>query len=145
LKLTLSSIQALKALQLELQRLREDNRALKENNKVLVAEKPKRKRRVEAPNALVAHEQTISLYARKYGMTVEMFPDSELLTKKCPDLPTPFNSIDCYKTLATQESAFLDKLYTHFPERIHEAVMGSMYFKDLVCHNTLLFVLLAVI
>jgi hypothetical protein len=78
-------------------------------------------------------------------MTVEMFLDSELLTKKCPDSPTPFNSMDRYKTLATQESAFLDELYTHFPERIHKAVMGSMYFKDLVCHNTLLFVLLAVI
>ncbi|KAG1873466.1 hypothetical protein C8R48DRAFT_551597, partial [Suillus tomentosus] len=64
--------QALKALQLEVQQLRADNRALKEKNKVLVSEKPKRKRRVEAPDALVAHEQTISLYARKYGMTVEM-------------------------------------------------------------------------
>jgi hypothetical protein len=78
-------------------------------------------------------------------MTVEMFLDSELLMKKYPDSPTPFNSINCYKILATQESAFLDELYTHFPECIHKAVMGSMYFKDLVCHNTLLFVLLAVI
>ncbi|KAG1762611.1 hypothetical protein EDD22DRAFT_1026726 [Suillus occidentalis] len=117
---------------LEVQQLRADNRALKEKNKVLVSEKPKRKRRVEAPDALVAHEQTISLYARKYGMTVEMFPDSELLIKKRPDSPTPFNSADRYKTSATQESAFLDELYTHFPERIHETVMGSEYFKDLV-------------
>ncbi|KAG1882449.1 hypothetical protein F4604DRAFT_1535432, partial [Suillus subluteus] len=64
--------QALKVLQLEIQRLREDNRALKENNKVLVAEKPKWKWRGEALDALIAHEQTISLYAHKYGMTVEM-------------------------------------------------------------------------
>ncbi|KAG1862821.1 hypothetical protein DFJ58DRAFT_725304 [Suillus subalutaceus] len=123
---------ALKAMQLEIQQLRDDNRTLKENNKVLVAEKPKRKQCVDAPDALVAHEQTISLYAREYGMMVEMFPDSELLMKKCLDLCTPFNSIDRYKTSATQESAFLDELYTHFPERIHDAVMGSMYFKDLV-------------
>ncbi|KAG1765964.1 hypothetical protein EDD22DRAFT_1013682 [Suillus occidentalis] len=99
---------ALKALQLEVQQLRADNRALKEKNKVLVSEKPKRKRRLE------------------------MFPDSELLIKKRPDSPTPFNSADRYKTSATQESAFLDELYTHFPERIHETVMGSEYFKDLV-------------
>ncbi|KAG2029367.1 hypothetical protein BDR03DRAFT_987803 [Suillus americanus] len=52
---------ALKAMQLEIQRLCDDNRTLKENNK-----------------------QSISLYARKYGMMVEMFPDSELLMKKCP-------------------------------------------------------------
>ncbi|KAG2056807.1 hypothetical protein BDR06DRAFT_860788, partial [Suillus hirtellus] len=64
--------QALKALQLEVQQLHADNRALKEKNKVLVSEKPKRKWRVEAPDALVTHEQTISLYACKYGMTVEM-------------------------------------------------------------------------
>ncbi|KAG2358311.1 hypothetical protein BDR07DRAFT_1255108, partial [Suillus spraguei] len=64
--------QALKTLQLEVQHLREDNHALKESNKVLLAEKPKWKWRVEAPDKLVAHEQTISLYAHKYGMTVEM-------------------------------------------------------------------------
>ncbi|KAG1725031.1 hypothetical protein EDB19DRAFT_1833934 [Suillus lakei] len=122
---------AVKALQLEVQRLCEENRALKEKNKVLLAEKPKRKWHVEAPDELVAHEQTISLYARKYGMTVEMFPDNELLTKKLPDSPTPFNSHDHYKTAATQESAFLDELYNHFPEHIHRAIQ-SMYFKDLV-------------
>ncbi|KAG2085139.1 hypothetical protein BD769DRAFT_1681804 [Suillus cothurnatus] len=125
-------MEAVKALQLEVQRLCAENRTLKEKNKVLLAEKPKRKQRVEAPDELVAHEQTISLYARKYGMTVEMFPDNELLTKKLPDLPTPFNiSHDRYKTAATQESAFLDELYSHFPERVHRAIQ-SVYFKDLV-------------
>ncbi|KAG1888650.1 hypothetical protein F4604DRAFT_1674305 [Suillus subluteus] len=126
-------MEALKVLQLEVQHLRKENRALKENNKVLLAEKPKRKRRVEAPDELVAHKQTISLYARKYSMTVEMFPDSELLTKKRPDSPMPFNSHDRYKTASTQESAFLDELYAHFPERVHRA-MESVYFKDLVHH-----------
>jgi hypothetical protein len=66
-------------------------------------------------------------------MTVEMFPDNELLTKKLPDSPTPFNSHDRYKTAATQESAFLDELYSHFPERVHRAIQ-SVYFKDLVRH-----------
>ncbi|KAG2047845.1 hypothetical protein BDR06DRAFT_844535, partial [Suillus hirtellus] len=64
--------QALKVLQLQVQRLHEENHALKENNKVLLAEKPKWKWHVEVPDELVAHEQTISLYAHKYSMTVEM-------------------------------------------------------------------------
>ncbi|KAG1879450.1 hypothetical protein C8R48DRAFT_668287 [Suillus tomentosus] len=49
------------------------------------------------------HEETISIYARKYGMMIEMFP----------------------------KSAFLDKLYHHFPELLHK-VMESSYFSDLV-------------
>ncbi|KAG1833273.1 hypothetical protein F4604DRAFT_1945536 [Suillus subluteus] len=118
-------MEAVKALQLEVQHLCTENRALKEKNKVLLAEKPKWKRHVEAPDELVAHEQTISLYARKYGMTVEMFPDNELLTKKLPDSPTPFNSHDHYKTAATQESAFLDELYSHFPERVHKCISDA--------------------
>jgi len=72
------------------------------------------------------------LYARKYGMTVEMFPDSDLLSRKRPESPTPFTSIDRYKTGLTRESAFLDELYAHFPSRLHEA-MESAFFKNLVC------------
>ncbi|KAG1858283.1 hypothetical protein C8R48DRAFT_580552, partial [Suillus tomentosus] len=63
---------ALKALQVQVQKLVEDNHTLREENKVLIAEKPKQKCRAEAPDELVAHEQTITLYARKYGLTVEM-------------------------------------------------------------------------
>ncbi|KAG1899551.1 uncharacterized protein F5891DRAFT_981076 [Suillus fuscotomentosus] len=54
-------MEALKVLQLQVQHLHEENCALKENNKVLLAEKPKQKQHVEAPDELVAHEQTISL------------------------------------------------------------------------------------
>ncbi|KAG2751662.1 hypothetical protein P692DRAFT_20706225, partial [Suillus brevipes Sb2] len=122
---------ALKALQIQVQKLAEENRTLREENKVLVAEKPKRKRRAEAPDELLAHEQTITLYARKYGMTVEMFPNSDLFSMQHPENPTPFNSRDRYLTAMTQESAFLDELYQHFPSRLH-GVMESSYFSDLV-------------
>ncbi|KAG1769860.1 hypothetical protein EDD22DRAFT_994253 [Suillus occidentalis] len=108
-------MEALKALQLEVQQLRADNRALRRKIRFWFPRSLNGNGVVEAPDALVAHEQTISLYARKYGMTVEI--------------------ADRYKTSATQESAFLDELYTHFPERIHETVMGSEYFKDLVHKN----------
>lgn len=125
-------------LQVQLQKLVEDNSTLREENKTLVAEKPKRKRRAEAPDELLAHEQTITLFARKYGLTVEMFPNSDLLSKPRPENPTPFNSRDRYLTAMTQESAFLDELFQHFPDRVHGA-MESLYFSDLVsiiCFDT---------
>ncbi|KAG1738383.1 uncharacterized protein EDB91DRAFT_1249300 [Suillus paluster] len=109
-------------IEVQVQKLVEDNHTLREENKVLIAEKPKRKCRVEAPDELLAHEQTIMLFARKYGLTVEMFPDSNLLSKPRPENPTPFDSL---------RPAFLDELFQHFPDRIHSA-MESLYFSDLV-------------
>ncbi|KAG1831086.1 hypothetical protein EV424DRAFT_1278444, partial [Suillus variegatus] len=53
------------------------------------------------------------------------------LNKRLPDLPTPFDSTDRYATASTQESAFLDELYRHFPQLLHK-VMESSYFSDLV-------------
>ncbi|KAG2031098.1 hypothetical protein BDR03DRAFT_1016417 [Suillus americanus] len=85
-------MEALKVLQVQVQKLIEDNRTLHEENKVLISEKPKRKCCAKAPDELLAYEQTITLYARKYGMTIEMFPNAELLSKQCPENPTPFNS-----------------------------------------------------
>jgi hypothetical protein len=113
------------------QKLVEDNCTLREENKVLIAEKPKRKCRAKASDELVAHEQTITLYAHKYGLTVEMFPNPDLLSKPRPENPTPFNSRDRYLTAMTQESAFLNELFHHFPDRVHSA-MESLYFSDLV-------------
>ncbi|OAX43058.1 hypothetical protein K503DRAFT_796600 [Rhizopogon vinicolor AM-OR11-026] len=124
-------IEAMKVLQVQVQKLVEDNRSLREENKILIAEKPKRKRRGEPPEELVVHEQTITLHARKYGMTVEMFPNSDLLNKTCPEDPTLFNSCDRYLTAMTQESAFLDELYHHFPNGVH-CVMESTFFSDIV-------------
>ncbi|KAG2157657.1 uncharacterized protein EDB93DRAFT_1100999 [Suillus bovinus] len=124
-------MEALKALQVQLQKLVKDNCTLCEENKTLVAEKPKRKCRAEAPDELLAHEQTITLFTRKYSLTVEMFPNSDLLSKPRPKNPTPFNSCDWYLTAMMQESAFLDELFQHFPNCIHSA-MQSLYFSDLV-------------
>ncbi|KAG1901004.1 uncharacterized protein F5891DRAFT_1188113 [Suillus fuscotomentosus] len=124
-------VEALKALQVQVQKLVEDNYTLHEENKVLITEKPKRKCRVEAPDELVAHEQTIILYARKYGLTAEMFPNPDLLSKPHPENPTSFDSRDQYLTAMTQESAFLNELFHHFPDHVHSA-MESLYFSDLI-------------
>ncbi|KAG2073421.1 hypothetical protein BDR04DRAFT_1152189 [Suillus decipiens] len=124
-------MEALKALQVQVQKLIEDNCTLRKENKVLISEKPKCKHCVEVPDELLAHEQTITLYAHKYGMTIEMFPNAELLSKQCPENPTPFNSRDRYLTALTQESAFLDELFQHFPSHLH-SIMESSYFSDLV-------------
>ncbi|KAG1829880.1 hypothetical protein EV424DRAFT_1585852 [Suillus variegatus] len=112
-------LEMLKMLQVQMQKLQEENRTIKEENKTLHAEKPN------------IHEETISIYACKYGMMIEMFPSSDLLNKRLPDSPTPFDSTDQYATASTQESAFLDELYRHFPESLHK-VMESSYFSDLV-------------
>ncbi|KAG0699083.1 hypothetical protein DFH29DRAFT_877566 [Suillus ampliporus] len=124
-------LETLKALQVHMQKLQEENRAIKEENKTLHAEKPKRKWHADAHDELSVHEDIISIYARKYGMMIEMFPSSDLLNKCLPESPTPFDSAERYKTASTQESSFMDELYRHFPESLHK-VMESSYFSDLV-------------
>ncbi|KAG1792722.1 uncharacterized protein HD556DRAFT_1444113 [Suillus plorans] len=85
-------MEALKTLQVQVQKLVEENHTLCKENKVLIAEKLKHKCRAEALNELLAYKQTITLYTHKYGMTIEMFPNAKLLSKQCPLNPTPFNS-----------------------------------------------------
>ncbi|KAG2115541.1 hypothetical protein BD769DRAFT_1391205 [Suillus cothurnatus] len=114
-------LETLQVLQVQMQWLQAENKSIKEENKTLHADKPKQN----------IHEDTITIYARKYGMMVEMFPSSELLNKKCPVSPTAFDSSKQYVTAAMEESAFLDELYHHFPESLHK-VMESSYFSDLV-------------
>ncbi|KAG2136909.1 hypothetical protein BD769DRAFT_1664463 [Suillus cothurnatus] len=126
-------LEALKTLKIDVQKLHEENWALKEENRVLLAEKPKCKRKVNAepPGEPVAHEMAIVINARKYGMMTEMFPSKDLLNKLLPSSLTPFDSTNRYKTALTQESAFLDELYHGFPEWVH-IIMESSYFADLV-------------
>ncbi|KAG1856480.1 hypothetical protein F4604DRAFT_1931927 [Suillus subluteus] len=124
-------LETLRALQIQIQWLQQENKSIKEENKTLQAEKPKRKQRADMQHEFSIHEDTITIYARKYGMMVEMFPSGELLNKKRPESPTPFDCSKRYTTAATEESAFLDELYRHFPESLHK-IMQSSYFSDLV-------------
>lgn len=129
--LLICSFQTLKALQVQIQRLSEENRSIKEENKTLCAEKPKRKCCADMQHELSIYENIITVYACKYGLMVEMFPSCELLNKKLLESPTPFDSPEWYTTAATQDSAFLDELYHHCPESLHK-VMETSYFSDLV-------------
>ncbi|KAG2066819.1 hypothetical protein BDR04DRAFT_1159832 [Suillus decipiens] len=87
-------LEILKMLQVQMQKLQEENRTIKEENKTLHAEKPKQKWHANAHDELSVHEETISIYDHKYGMMVEMFPSSDLLNKCLPDSPTSFDSTD---------------------------------------------------
>ncbi|KAG2111910.1 uncharacterized protein F5147DRAFT_771483 [Suillus discolor] len=124
-------LETLKVLQIQMQKLQDENRNIKEEKKTLHAKKPKQKWRTDTHDEFSIHEDTISIYARKYGMMVEMFLSSDLLNKCLPESLIPFDSIDHYKTGSTQESTFIDELYHHFPESLHK-VMESSYFSDLV-------------
>ncbi|KAG2343755.1 hypothetical protein BDR05DRAFT_859604, partial [Suillus weaverae] len=64
--------QVLKALQVQMQRLQDENKSIKEENKTLRAEKPKQKWRADTQHELSVHKDTITIYACKYGMMVEM-------------------------------------------------------------------------
>ncbi|KAG1847062.1 hypothetical protein F4604DRAFT_1688183 [Suillus subluteus] len=114
----------LKALQVQMQRLQD-------KNKTLCAKKPKQKWCTDTQHELSIHKDTITIYACKYGMMVEMFPSSNLLNKKLLETPTPFNSPKQYKTVAAQDSTFLHELYQHFPKSLHK-IMESSYFSDVV-------------
>ncbi|KAG2358375.1 hypothetical protein BDR07DRAFT_1379481 [Suillus spraguei] len=100
-------LETLRVLQVQIQWLQQENKSIKEENKMLQAEKPKWKQCADTQHELSIHKDTITIYACKYGMMVEIFPS------------------------ATEESAFLDKLYRHFPELLHK-IMESSYFSDLV-------------
>ncbi|KAG1735247.1 hypothetical protein EDD22DRAFT_1010860 [Suillus occidentalis] len=121
-------LQALKVLQIQIQKLAEENCTLHKENKVLVAEKPKCKHHAEAPNELLAHEQTITLYAHKYGMTIEMFPNSDLFSMQRPKNPMPFNSQDQYLMAMTQELVMKSISEAHSSEinKLH-GIVGSIF------------------
>ncbi|KAG2067657.1 hypothetical protein BDR04DRAFT_1158782 [Suillus decipiens] len=124
-------LETLKVLQVQIQWLQEENKSIKEENKTLHAEKPKWKWHVDTQHKFSVHKDTITIYAHKYGMMVEMFPSGKLLNKKLPECLTLFDSSGQYTTEVIQESTFLDELYCHFPELMHK-IMQSSYFSNLV-------------
>jgi hypothetical protein len=66
---------------------------------------------MDTQHKVSVHKDTITIYACKYDIMVDMFSSSKLLNKKLPDSSTLFNSPNQYVTAAMQDSAFLDKLY----------------------------------
>ncbi|KAG1889465.1 hypothetical protein F4604DRAFT_1915338 [Suillus subluteus] len=124
--------QALQELQLELQELKDVNKELTEENRVLKANQPKRKKKGQnVSKENMAFDEEIRLCGRKYGACYEMFaPDRQLLQRPNPTFPPPLNELSRYETLASAESALLAELFSLLPSHIHPLV-GDNHFADI--------------
>ncbi|KAG1738318.1 uncharacterized protein EDB91DRAFT_1013993, partial [Suillus paluster] len=61
----------LKEAQLQLEAVKQRNRLLEEKNAILEANKPSRKTS-KAPSQLVAFDEEVKMFAKKYGVMYEM-------------------------------------------------------------------------
>jgi len=125
--------QALRETQLELQELKDVNKELTEENKILKANQPKRKKKGQnASEEHMAFDEEIRLCGRKYGACYEMFaPDRQLLQRPNPAFAPPLNKPSRYETQASAESALLTELFSLLPSHIHPLVADN-HFADVV-------------
>ncbi|KAG0703024.1 hypothetical protein DFH29DRAFT_998811 [Suillus ampliporus] len=124
--------QALREMQLELQELKDVNKELTEENKILKANQPKRKKKGQnVSEEHMAFDEEIRLCGHKYGTCYEMFvPDRQLLQRTNPTFPPPLNEPSRYETLASAESALLSELFSLLPLHIHPLVVDN-HFADI--------------
>ncbi|KAG1891822.1 uncharacterized protein F5891DRAFT_986523 [Suillus fuscotomentosus] len=89
--------------QLELQELKDINKELTEENKILKANQPKCKKKGQnVSEESMAFDEEIHLCGRKYGACYEMFvPDRQLLQHPNPTFPPPLNELSHYEMLAS--------------------------------------------
>ncbi|KAG2111575.1 uncharacterized protein F5147DRAFT_771717 [Suillus discolor] len=122
--------------QLKLQELKDVNKELTEENKILRANQPKRKKKGQNIfEESMAFDEEICLCGHKYGACYEMFaPDRQLLQCPNPTFPPPLNKLSRYETLASTESALLAELFGLLPSHIHPLVadnhFSDVYFTD---------------
>jgi hypothetical protein len=120
-------------MQLELQELKDINKELTEENKILKANQPKRKKKGQ--NTLeenMVFNEEICLCGCKYGACYEMFaPDRQLLLRSNPMFAPPLNEPSHYEILASAELALLSELYSLLPSHIHLLVADN-HFTDVV-------------
>jgi hypothetical protein len=120
-------------MQLELQELKDINKELTEEKKILKANQLKRKKKGQ--NTLEEHmvfDKESRLCGCKYGACYEMFPpDRQLLLHSNPTFAPPLNKPSCYETLASVELALLSELYSLLPLHIHPLVADN-HFADVV-------------
>ena len=135
-------LQALRELQLELQELKDVNKELTEENRVLKANQPKWKKKGQnVSKENMAFDEEIHLCGRKYGACYEMFAlDRQLLQRPNPTFPPPLNELSRYETLASAESALLAELFSLLPSHIHPLV-GDNHFADIVSNIFILLTL----
>ncbi|KAG2029177.1 hypothetical protein BDR03DRAFT_1018779 [Suillus americanus] len=124
--------QALRETQLELQELKDFNKELTEENKILKANQPKWKKKGQnVSEEHMAFNEEIRLCGCKYGACYEMFaPDRQLLQRPNPTFTPPLNEPSCYEMQASAESALIAELFSLLPLHIHHLV-GDNHFADI--------------
>ncbi|KAG2054078.1 hypothetical protein BDR06DRAFT_1008040 [Suillus hirtellus] len=122
----------LKDAQLQLEAIKQCNRLLEEKNAILEANKPSRKAS-KAPSQLLAFDEEVKMFAKKYGVMYEMYPPSaELLKKTLPSTPgLPFDRPARYANSAAEADALLSELCTVLPDHLHHLVPLNHFHKTL--------------
>ncbi|KAG2355121.1 hypothetical protein BDR07DRAFT_1493624 [Suillus spraguei] len=131
--LNMLSLADLKQTQLELQELKDFNKELTEENKILKANQLKQKKKGQnISEEHMAFDEEIRLCGCKYGACYEMFaPDRQLLQRPNPTFAPPLNEPSRYETQASAESALIAELFSLLPSHIHHLV-GDNHFADIL-------------
>ena len=130
--MTDGSLQALRTAQLQLDAEKTRNCELEGRNVVLEVNKPRRLKKKNIPEELVAYEVEIKTLAKKYGVMVEMyFPITEAILQPTP-LPVPaFNTADRYASSLAEGECLIAELNSILPDHI-KRVRPSNHFQDVV-------------
>ncbi|KAG2028753.1 hypothetical protein BDR03DRAFT_988213 [Suillus americanus] len=125
--------QVLREMQLKLQELKDFNKELTEENKILKANQPKRKKKGQnVSEEHMAFDEDICLCGCKYGACYEMFAlDRQLLQHPNPTFAPPLNEPSRYEMQASAESALIAELFSLFLSHIHHLVWDN-HFADIV-------------
>ncbi|KAG1884130.1 hypothetical protein F4604DRAFT_1919973 [Suillus subluteus] len=116
--------EGVKSVQLENQALKERLHAVEEQNKVLSANsKGRRKQDNKVSEDISAFGTELKVCAKRYGLTINMFPPPAALLKVAlPNPVPPFNTAARYATTGSQEIATLAELYDTLPQHLHHLV-----------------------
>ena len=82
---------------------------------------------------ITADDDEISMYARKYSLTISPWPDSAAFDNLCGRPNVDPYCEDRYKTKASMVAANVAELYDFIPARLHKFMEGHSRFSALVC------------
>ncbi|KAG2050828.1 hypothetical protein BDR06DRAFT_1010950 [Suillus hirtellus] len=123
-------------MQLELQELKDTNKELTKENKILKANQPKRKKGHNTSEENMAFDKEMRLCGCNHGACYKMFaPDRQLLLCSNPMFTPPLNEPSHYETSASVELALLSELYSLLPSHIHPFVADN-HFADIDAMNS---------
>ncbi|KAG2103088.1 uncharacterized protein F5147DRAFT_809483, partial [Suillus discolor] len=129
--------QGVKNAQLENQALKERLRIVEEQNKILSANKGRRKKDDAVAEDILAFEAELKVCAKRYSLMVNMFPPpAALLKTTLPDPALSFNTAARYATTGSQEIAVLAELYDMLPQHLYHLVPMNQFsnvFSKAVC------------